>query len=125
MWGTTTGQVVSAGNSLCLTAGLPNIGYTQGAWITNNGTLEHEVWMGDLTPLEGAPRRVVALFNKGGSAEVVSAPSSLFARGIDAFDIATVGVRDVVNRKDVSLSADKAIEATVPRHGVALYVVTF
>ena len=125
MWGATTAQVVSAGNSLCLTAGLPNIGYTQGAWRTNNGTLEHEVWMGDLTPLNGAPRRVVALFNKGGSEEVLSAPSSLFARGIDSLDIATVRVRDVVNRKDVSLSADKAIESTVPRHGVALYVVTF
>ena len=125
VWGTNTAQLVNAGSSLCLTAGLPNIGYTPGAWKTNNGTLEHEVWMGDLTPLNGVPRRVVALFNKGGSPEVLFAPLSLFARGIDSSDISRVAVRDVVNHKDMPLSADNAIEVTVPRHGVALFVVTF
>ena len=125
VWGTTTAQVVHASSSLCLTAGLPNIGYTQGRWTTNNGTLEHEVWMGDLTPLNGSPRRVVALFNKGGSAEVLSAPASLFARGINSVNIAKTTVRDVVNGKDIPLSADNSIAVTVPRHGVSLFVVTF
>ena len=79
--------------------------------------------MGDLSPLGGSPRRVVALFNKGGSAEQLSAPVSLYARYLAAGVTATV--RDVVARKDVNLGTDGAIEVTVPRHGVALFVVTF
>ena len=68
VWGPTTAQVVAASSSECLTAGAANLDPgAKGGWVTNNGTLEHEVWMGDLTPLDGAPRRVVALFNKGGS----------------------------------------------------------
>ena len=69
--------------SMCATAGLPNYDpldttHWTGQWVTNNGTLEHEVWMGDLTPLAGAPRRVVALFNKGNGTEQVFAPAALY-----------------------------------------------
>jgi hypothetical protein len=125
VWGRTTAQIVETGNSMCMTAGLPNIDPTQHTWATNNGTLEHEVWMGDLTPTGDAPRRVVALFNKGGSADELIAPASLYAREIAAASAANVKVRDVVNHKDVSVRADGAIDASVPRHGVALFVVTF
>jgi len=125
VWGPTTAQVVAAETSLCLTAGLPNYDPSSKAWSSNNGTLEHEVWMGDLTPLNGAPRRVVALFNKGGGEEALFAPASLYARGIAVESAKSVAVRDVVNRKAAPLSANGDVEANVPRHGVALFVVTF
>jgi hypothetical protein len=125
VWGETTAQIVEAGNSICLTAGLPNIDPPQRTWVTNNGTLEHEVWMGDLTETAGASRRVVALCNKGGSTDELIAPASLYAREVAAASAANVKVRDVVNQKDLSVRADGVIESSVPRHGVALFVVTF
>ena len=81
--------------------------------------------MGDLTQLNGSARRVVALFNKGGSMETISVPASLYARDVVNAGGATVHVRDVVNREDTPLGVNNAIEANVPRHGVALYVITF
>jgi len=126
VWGPTSSQVVAAETSMCLTAGLPNYDpEAGGSWSSNNGTLEHEVWMGDLTPLNGAPRRVVALFNKGGSTDALSAPASLYARDIAGESAKTVTVRDVVGKEDVPVGMGGAIEANVPRHGVALFVVTF
>ena len=129
VWGPTTAQVVAASSSECLTAGAANLDPgAKGGWVTNNGTLEHEVWMGDLTPLNGAPRRVVALFNKGGShgaSETLAAPASLYTRGVAQPSAARVTVRDVVNHANVPLGAAGAIEASVASHGVALFVVTF
>ena len=126
VWGPTTAQVVDSSSSLCLTAGNPNYDPTvKGGWTSLNGTLEHEVWMGDLTPLNGAPRRVVALFNKGGTEEAIFAPPSLYARGIPAESAASVVVRDVVAKANVPLGPGSVVEASVPRHGVALFVVTF
>lgn len=103
----------------------PNLDPAERGWSSNNGTLEHEVWMGDLTQLNGSARRVVALFNKGGSMETISVPASLYARDVVNASGATVHVRDVVNREDTPLGVNNAIEANVPRHGVALYVITF
>ena len=67
-------------------------------------------------------RRVVALFNKGSSAESVSAPASLYARELV---FAGTKVRDVVNKKDVAVAPGTPIVANVPSHGVALFVVTY
>jgi len=125
VWGKTTSQIINGGNSACLTAGRPNLDPAERGWSSNNGTLEHEVWMGDLTQLNGSARRVVALFNKGGSMETISVPASLYARDVVNAGGATVHVRDVVNREDTPLGVNNAIEANVPRHGVALYVITF
>ena len=127
VWGT-NGQIVAATNSMCLTAGLPNYDpndttHWTGVWKTNNGTLEHEVWMGDLTPKNNEPRRVVALFNKGNSTEQVFAPAELYMRDLGA--VSGVRVRDVVNKKDVAVALGNSIVADVPTHGVAMFVVTF
>ena len=93
-------------------------------WVTNNGTLEHEVWMGDLTRLAGVPRRVVALFNKGVSAEPLHAPASLYTRDLVQAN-AAVKVRDVVNKQDLVVKPGAPIAANVPSHGVAFFVVSY
>jgi hypothetical protein len=116
---------------MCVTAGLENYGGKSGnngaVWVTNNGTLEHEVWMGDLTPLaDGSRRRVVALFNKAASLDALFAPASLYTRDLVGVSIATaIKVRDVVRKADVAVVPGAPIEANVPSHGVSLYVVTF
>jgi len=131
VWGPTTKQVVSGSNSMCVTAGLENYGGKSGnngaVWVTNNGTLEHEVWMGDLTPLaDGSRRRVIALFNKAASLDALFAPASLYTRDLVGVSIATaIKVRDVVRKADVAVVPGAPIEANVPSHGVSLYVVTF
>lgn len=134
VWGPTTKQVVGGGDGRCLTAGFSNYGGRlghngKGGWVTNNGTLEHEVWMGDLTPnkKDGSRRRVVALFNKGASAEALTAPASLYSRDLaGVFAKSTpVKVRDVVNKKDVAVTPGAPIEANVPRHGVSLFILTY
>ena len=57
----------------------------------------------------------------------LSAPLALFGRAVASSASAgsDVRVRDVVDRQDVQVDADGAITAMVPRHGVALFVVTF
>jgi hypothetical protein len=78
IWGKYNNQIVAGGTGSCLTVGLPN--YTPGQkWVNNSGTLEHEVWMGDLTvnAKTGKARRVVVLFNKGRTAETVTAAATL------------------------------------------------
>jgi len=126
VWGPTTKQIVSGG-AACLTAGLTNYDGRKGnngpKWITNNGTLEHEVWMGDLTPQDGAKRRVLALFNKADEADTLVAPADLYTRGLSS--VSSVKARDVVNHQDLSLTLGSPITVNVPRHGVALYVLTF
>ena len=95
--------------------GLPNS-------FTNNGTLQHEVWRGSLTPASnGAKRQVVALFNKGEDNETLKARAELIHEGSSGME--RWKVRDVVAKKDLPvLAAGKDLEASVPRHGVALYI---
>ena len=88
----------------------------------NSGTLEHEVWMGDLTPspATGKGRRVVVLFNKGAATETVTAAAELIGT---AGARATTGVRDVLAKKDLAPLAPGAdLTSSVPSHGVALFV---
>ena len=133
VWGPGTKQIIAAGASTCFTAGLTNDGQglstaSGSRWVTNNGTLEHEVWMGDLTPLaDGSRRRAVALFNKGEDLDAIFAPASLYSRELPGVDPATtaVKVRDVVRRTDVAVAPGAPIASNVPRHGVDLYVITY
>ena len=121
VWSEHNQQIVSGGTGQCLTVGLPN--YVPGMqWTNNSGTLEHEVWMGDLTPSAstGKDRRVVVLFNKGSSAETVTAASTLI--GTAGAQGATA-VRDVLAKKDIApLVPGANLAASVPSHGVALFV---
>jgi hypothetical protein len=129
VWGPTTQQIVSGGGGTCLTAGLENYpGVNANVWVTNNGTLEHEVWMGDLsTNPDGSRRRVVALFNKGADSDALVAPASLYGRDLPGIDPGTtqVKVRDVVRRRDVTVKPGTPIESSVASHGVDLFVVTY
>lgn len=132
VWDSDSGQIVAGASGACLTAGLPNRVPGARGWVTNNGTLEHEVWMGDLTPsAAGAPRRVVALFNKGAAAETLAAPAVLLRSGGMPANT-PIAVRDVVHRQDrpaippsSSPAAGADLSATVPAHGVAVFVLTF
>lgn len=120
IWGGATNQIVTGGDGTCLTVGLPNIVPGQG-WVTNNGTLEHEVWMGDLTTsAAGKLRRVVALFNKGGSAESLTAPAEVIGTATAA---GATAVRDAVAQKDLApLPAGASLSSVVARHGVNVYI---
>jgi hypothetical protein len=149
IWGNTTRQVVAAGDGSCLTVGLMNYDPSLPKWVSNNGTLEHEVWMGELTPAAAATttptaaasagfhtaaalqqpqqqwrrRVVVVLFNKGAAAEAVTAPPDLI--GTDAATAPTA-VRDVVASKDVdAIAPGGSLTANVPAHGTKLYILTF
>lgn len=89
LWDGKSGQIITGGSGNCLTVGMPNLG--QGTSnspgvpdaYTNNGTLQHEVWQGPLTPVAatGAQRQVVALLNKGESTENIVARSATFNSG--------------------------------------------
>ena len=122
IWGEYNNQIVAGGTGSCLTVGLPNYTPGQTTWVNNSGTLEHEVWMGDLTANEktGKARRVVVLFNKGRFTETVTAAAALIgtsnAQGVTA-------VRDIIAKKDMPpLVKGGALSAVVPSHGVAAFV---
>jgi hypothetical protein len=114
VWDSIIGQIVSAGCGQCVTVGQPN--KPDGRWSTNNGTLEHEVWAGSLS----SGKQVVVLFNKGKTAETVSAAWHLLKQpnGMPA------PVRDVLAQKDLPpLAAGSPLAAQVATHGVQLFVV--
>lgn len=123
LWGSTTQQIVAGGTGMCLTVGEPNIDPDSRTWVTNNGTLEHEVWMGSLTPSkDGTPRRVVALFNKGLEIEVLTAPADLI--GTEGAS-GPVAIRNVVEQKDMEpLAVGADLEFNVPSHGVAVFILS-
>ena len=111
------GAIVSAAHGQCLTLGLPNLPASGTKWTTNNGTLQHEVWAGDLA----SAQRVVVLFNKGGAAETLSAPWRLLRQGCP--QSGPCPARDVLARKALPpLAAGVALTAEVPSHGVRLFV---
>eukprot|EP00911_Craspedida_sp_UC1_P002654 UC1_evm1s1953 len=81
VWGSKTNQLVSASRAgACLTVGNANLASDPvtgraADWHGNNGTLDHEVWAGDLTSVSaGKKRRVIVLFNKGQMPETLTAP---------------------------------------------------
>jgi len=76
IWSKNSKQIVGAGSGKCLTVGNANYDATRKP-STNKGTLEHEVWSGPLTAAGKSQRKVVALFNKGESAETLAAPASV------------------------------------------------
>jgi hypothetical protein len=139
VWGAKSQQIVAGGSGNCLTLGNPNLGSNphpgnapgQPGAFTNNGTLQHEVWQGPLTPAArsssggagavsggASARQVVALFNKGDETETLVARSEVLSSAASGWL-----VRDVVARKDrpaVALGGD--LTAQVPSHGVALFV---
>ena len=121
IWSGYNQQIVSGGTGQCLTVGLPN--YVPGMqWTNNSGTLEHEVWMGDLTQntTTGKARRVVLLFNKGAATETVTAAAELIGTGSA---MSATAVRDVLAKRDLApLMPGGALAAAVPSHGVALFV---
>jgi hypothetical protein len=119
IWSDFHSQIVSGGTGQCLTAGLPN--YVPGMqWTNNSGTLEHEVWMGDLTSSGGRARRVVVLFNKGRATETVTAAAELIGT---AGATGATAVRDVLAKEDLApLAPGGNLAAAVPSHGVALFV---
>ena len=54
VWDSQVGQIVGASSGQCVTIGRPNLPPTpsnghRAPWVTNNGTLEHEVWAGPLS----------------------------------------------------------------------------
>ena len=104
--------------------GLANFDPNHG-WIgTNNGTLEHEVWAGPLTadPTTGAPRKVVAFFNKGDFTESITAAADVLGT-----DRATgnVTVRDVEAQADLpALTPGQSLSVNVESHGTVVYVLT-
>ena len=121
VWSDFNAQIVSGGTGQCLTVGLPNY-VSDMKWTNNSGTLEHEVWMGDLTAsaATGKARRVVVLFNKGAATETVTAAPGLIGT---AGAHAATALRDVLARKDLApLAPGAALAASVPSHGVALFV---
>jgi hypothetical protein len=129
VWGGKSQQIVAAGSGNCLTLGAPNLGNGDGnspgkpGAFTNNGTLEHEVWQGMLTPTGHANRQVVALFNKGELTETITAAPEIIARGNGAGPPATWTARDVVAGKDLpKVAPGEMLRASVPGHGVALFV---
>lgn len=124
IWGETTQQIVSGSSGDCFTAGNPNADADSAHWVTNNGTLEHEVWMGDLTDgAAGQKRRAVALFNKGSATDTVVAPAEVIGtKGASG----PVKVYDAVGRKYVApLAVGATLPATLPSHGTIVYILEF
>jgi hypothetical protein len=116
VWDAMVGQIVGAKNGLCITVGKPNFDALARTWVTNNGTLEHEVWAGPLS----SGKRVVVLFNKGTVTETISAAWDY----LDQPNGKAAPVRDVLAKKDLSpLAAGSALTAQVGPHGVQLFVV--
>jgi hypothetical protein len=120
VWDSTVGQIVGGSSGQCITVGQPNYPpLTDGKrarWVTNNGTLEHEVWVGPLS----SGQQVVVLFNKGASAEAVSAHWTL----LNQPDGRPAPVRDVLAQKDLTpLAPGSALVAQVGPHGVQAFVV--
>ena len=105
-------NIVHGASGLCLALGLAN-NPNSGAWVTNNGTLQHEIWAGPLS----TGKTVAVLFNKGPETETLTAAWDALglARG------ATLPVRDVLARKD--LPPATGLSADVAAHGVAVFVV--
>jgi hypothetical protein len=103
---------VHGGSGACLALGLAN-NPVSGAWVTNNGTLQHELWGGPLA----SGKTVAVLFNKGQAAETLS-----FEWGaLGLAQGATLPVRDVLARAD--LAPAQRLAALVPSHGVGVFVV--
>jgi hypothetical protein len=105
-------NIIHGASGLCLALGLAN-NPASGAWVTNNGTLQHEIWAGTLS----SGKTVAVLFNKGPAADTLTAAWDALglARGT------TLPVRDVLARAD--LPPATGLSADVAAHGVAVFVV--
>lgn len=116
LWDEHAGSLVT-GDGRCVTLGLPNLppGQRTQKWVTNNGTLHHEVWAG---PLSG-DRNVVVLFNKGDAkAEVVADWQTLNFPSEQP-----MAARDVYNKKEIGVLAG-SLHAEVEAHGIAVFVLS-
>ena len=104
--------MVHGSTGSCLTLGLPNYVPSQ-PYVTNNGTLQLEVWAGPLT----GGRVVAVLFNKGPLADTISVEWPTL--GLPAG--ATLPVRDVWAMAD--LPPSRNLTALVQSHGVRVFTV--
>lgn len=118
VWDQRDGMLIHGSTGLCATLGNPQVVPQGQPYVTNNFTLEHEVWAG---PLSTPNQWAVVLFNKGLTNETLKASWDLLD-GVAGGASATLPVRDVLARKDLGPTKD-GVSAVVPSHGVALYVV--
>jgi hypothetical protein len=122
LWDSLTSQILSGSTGLCVTLGQPNLPPAGRPWTTNNGTLHHEVWSG---PLSNGKQVVVVLFNKGDFNETVAAARELLELpAACAASSPSCPVRDLLARQDLpALPAGAPLTATVPSHGVQMFLV--
>ena len=97
---------------MCLTLGLPNY-VLQAPYVTNNGTLQLEVWAGPLS--SGAV--VAVLFNKGPVNDTIHIEWPVLGLPLNA----SLPVRDVWDMTDLPNAT--SLTAQVPSHGVGVFVV--
>jgi hypothetical protein len=109
------GAITHGGSGECLTLGLPAIAPGAAPYVTNNGTLQSELWAGPLS----SGKAVAVLFNKAASAETLSYDWDALGVGLRAG--AALPVRDVYARED--LGAATQLSALVQPHGVRVFVV--
>lgn len=96
----------------CLTLGLPNYVASK-PYVTNNGTLQLEVWSG---PLSGG-RVIAVLFNKSPVADTIAVAWPTLGLPSNA----VLPVRDVWAMADLPPSSN--ITALVQPHGVRVFTV--
>eukprot|EP00040_Diaphanoeca_grandis_P012930 m.65370 g.65370 ORF g.65370 m.65370 type:complete len:555 (+) comp23553_c0_seq1:167-1831(+) len=116
LWDAQEGQIITGGGGECLTMGNPNLYVVpRGEEYTNNGTLEHEVWTGPLS----SGKQVVVLFNKGTSAETITASPTVLSLNSQQ----PLPVRDILAKVDLApLVPGAGLSAIVDSHSVKLFV---
>ena len=108
------GSILHGATGLCLTLGLSNTIVGNSQYVTNNGTLEHEVWSGHLsTPGE----TLAILFNKGLTNETITIGWDVI--GLPANS--SQPIRDVWAR--AALPPALNLSALVQSHGVRIFVI--
>ncbi len=105
-------NIIHGASGLCLALGVPN-NPSSSTWVTNNGTLAHEVWGGPLS----TGKTVAVLFNKSPMNETMSTPWD--ALGLAAG--ASFPVRDVLSKQ--SLPPATSLTADVAAHGVRVFII--
>jgi len=108
------GSIIHGSTGSCLTLGLPNFNPTGGSYVTNNGTLQAEVWTG---PLSTPNKKVLVLFNKSPLPDTLNITWDVL--GLPAG--ASLPVRDVYAKADLPLST--SLSALVGAHGVRVFTV--
>ena len=106
-------NIIHGSSGLCrLALGVPN-NPSSSTWVTNNGTLSHEVWGGELS----TGKTVAILFNKSPVNETMSTPWD--ALGLAAGS--SFPVRDVLSKQN--LPPATSLTADVAAHGVRVFVI--